>query len=225
MLPRLMAAIESEARPFVGGDAAASLSAAVEQARRQRPPGLVALVLEIVAEYAGDEGEQICRELCRTHLDVELEELDLDRLPALARAVEAHAAPLIGASRTAAFLAAARQAIVEPGNPLRARLGELAGRQLGPAAGVFVRRAVERNGVPFDAVSYEHLHWLADVLRREAALLAGDAEADELARRVRLLLPEKALTAEPDATQSRPRRRLANPFKELWNAKRTRLRA
>jgi hypothetical protein len=226
MLPRLTSLIESEARPFVGAEAAALLGAAVEQARRRRPPGLVSLVLEIAEQYAGADGERICRDLCQTHLSFDLDDLDIERLPALARTVEEHAAPLIGGSRTAAFLAAARQAIVEPGNPLRARVIDLAGRQFGPAAGVFVRRVVERNGVPFDAVSYEHLHWLAEVLRREAAALAGDAEANELARQVSLLLPEPAPAApQPPATPTQPRRRFGNPLKDLRNAARTRLRA
>jgi hypothetical protein len=104
----------------------------------------------------------------------------------------------LGAARTEAFVAAFRHAVVDPGEQLRSRLLELANTHLGPAAPVLLKRICTRHGLPFEAISYEHLMWLADAFRSEVAPVTGEQEAEEFAREVRALLPDATPAPEPD---------------------------
>jgi hypothetical protein len=220
LLPKLAARAETEAKRFAGDEAAAAIGGAIEGVRGLRPPGFVPLLLEIAEEHAGPDGEQILREICTEHLKEELDRLTIDQLAALAGAVVEHGPAVIGPARTAAFLAAARRAIAEPGSALRARLLELARRQLGPAGTVFLRGAAERNGVPFEAIGYENLAWLGEVVRREAAALGSEREAGELARQIAGLLPEPSAVGARSATAGAMPRGggLLDPLKGLRNA-------
>src|SRR5207253_11477108 len=94
----------------------------------------------------------------------------------------------IGAERTGVFLGLAKQAVASPADPLRQKILELARRQIGPAGPDFLKRACTKNGLPFDAVDYEHIMWLAEVIRADAKPLVGQKGADELARGVRAFL-------------------------------------
>lgn len=189
-LPEFAAAVEHEAAGLLGADTARALAAAAEETRRARPPGLGLLVAQVATEHAGEEGEQVVRALCHERLEVDLDEVDVEGIALLARAVEHDGAGRIGAARTAAFLIAARQAIVAPGAALRTRLLELGHQFVGPAATVFLKKLTAAQGLPFEAISYEHLMWLAGLLRVETTPLIGGQDADEFAAAVRGLLTE-----------------------------------
>jgi hypothetical protein len=95
---------------------------------------------------------------------------------------------MIGGARVAAFLAAARITLNSPNEQLRNRLVEMVTRRVGPAGRDFLHEICLEGGLPFQAIDYEHLMWLSETLRREAAPLAGKKGAEELARSVRGLL-------------------------------------
>jgi hypothetical protein len=184
-LPDIAAMVRQDAGLLLGQEVAEQLAAAVEECRAARPPGLVDRVREIAALHAGASGEAALRDLCRRHLEVDLDELDVEGVRLLARAVERDGAAPLGAERVAAFLAAAREAATSPAEGMRAKVIELARDQIGPAGPQFVRRACAKHGLPFEAVDFEHVMWLAEVMRTEAAPLAGKRAADELARGIR----------------------------------------
>jgi hypothetical protein len=201
-LPLIAAVVEKDGSALLGPATARTVAAATEQARRMRPPGLVILLGEIAMEQAGPEGPRIVQEICRAHLSIELDEVDIEGIALLARAVERDGPERIGAARTAAFLSAMRHAVTDPGDALRARLLELATGHLGPAAPVFLKRVCAARGLPFEAVSYEHLMWLADVLQEEMAPVVGAGQAADFANGVRGLLPNPpARVDDPSATE------------------------
>ena len=121
-------------------------------------------------------------------MEVELEDLDADGIGRLARLVEEEAPAQVGTARAAAFVAAARRSVTSPAEELRRKVLALAQRYVGPVGADFVHEVCEGHGLPFRAVDYEHLMWLAEALRGEAAPLIGRQSADELARGVRTLL-------------------------------------
>jgi hypothetical protein len=189
-LPLIAAVIEKDGAALLGPEQARFVAGACEEARRTRPPGLALLLTEVAAEHGGPEGTSILQELARSRLGADLDQVDIEGISVLARAVEQDGPARIGAARTAAFVAAFRHAVVDPGDALRAQLLELTSAHIGPAASVFLRRICTRQGVPFEAVSFEHLMWLADALGAEVSPLVGQREADEFAAQVRALLPE-----------------------------------
>ncbi len=186
-LPELAAAA-TEVSAFLGPDLAGSIAAAIEKSRTARLPDLVARVVQVAAEHIGPEGEGIVRRLCHERLEVDLDDLDLGGVVLLARVMAREGAEPIGGARIAAFLAAAREIVVSPAGPLRAKIVEQVNRRLGPVGPMFLGEMCARHGMPFDAVSYEHVAWLAETLRDEAAPLLGARGAEDLAWAVNGLL-------------------------------------
>jgi hypothetical protein len=184
-LPELARAAGQDAAALFGAELAELVTRAVLDSGTAMPPGLPARIVDVACEYLGPDGEPLIRRLCRERLEVHIEELDLDGIGMLARVVEQHGPALIGALRAAAFLTAARRATISPAEPLRRKILDLATRTVGPAGPEFLEEICLHHGLPFDAVDYEHLMWLAELLRSEAAPLAGKKNADELARGVR----------------------------------------
>lgn len=187
-LPQIAVAVKAEASVLLGEDTARALAAAVEESRSARPPGLVARIIDLARERAGAEGETFIREICHERLEISLDEVDIDGIALLARAVERDGPARIGAQRTAAFLALARPVLASPSEPLRLKMLELAKKKIGPAGPDFLKRACSKAGLPFEAVDYEHIMWMAEVVRTEATPLVGKKGADELAREVRNFL-------------------------------------
>jgi hypothetical protein len=184
-------AVQREATPLLGDDTARALAEAVEGCRTARPPGLAARLREVARESLGNDGAGFLERLCHDRLEIDLEELDVDGVALLARAVERHGGAALGSTRTAAFVATVRRALVSPAESLRARLLELAKRRIGPAGGDFLKRACTKNGLPFESLDVEHLMWLAEAVRADATPLLGKKNADELARDVRAQLTGK----------------------------------
>jgi hypothetical protein len=90
------------------------------------------------------------------------------------------------------FLLAARTALHAPGAALRAQLVGVAGRSIGPVSEILVKRVCARQGIPFEALTYEHLNGLASTLAEEARPHIGAAAAEQLRERVVGLLDEPA---------------------------------
>lgn len=189
-LQQLVAAVKQDAGVFLGPDSAQALAAAIGEAGAATSSSMASRVIEVATAHFGQEGERMVRELCRERLETELDDLGCHGITVLAQAAERDGPAHIGPLRMAAFLAAAREAMVAPGSGLRRKLVELTTQQIGPAGAIFVKKACAKNGLPFEAVGYEHLMWLAEVLRREAAPLVGEHDADDLARAVHNLLDE-----------------------------------
>jgi hypothetical protein len=183
-LPRLAAAVRTEAAILLGEESAEAVAQAVQEAGEARPPGLVRRLLEIAREHAGAEGEPLVRDLCQ-RLEFELDEIPVAGIDPLARAVERDGPPRLGKLQTAAFMAAVQQAVVSPATGLRQKVVALTSREMGPAGPLFLKKATAKHGLPFDAVDFEHLMWLAEVIRAESAPIIGKSAADELAREVR----------------------------------------
>jgi hypothetical protein len=187
-LPRLATGVRAEAALLLGADTAELVAQAVQEAGDARPPGLVQQVIAIARDHAGAEGEALVRDLCHQRLELELDEIPIAGIRPLARAVERDGPPRLGRSRTAAFLAAVQRAVISPATALREKIVALTSRQMGPAGPLFLKKATAKQGLPFDAVDYEHLMWLAEVIRAESAPIVGKQVADDLARDVRNLL-------------------------------------
>jgi hypothetical protein len=183
-LLRLAAAVRTEAAILLGEESAEAVAQAVQEAGEARPPGLVRRLLEIAREHAGDEGEALVRDLCQ-RLEFELDEIPIAGIDPLARAVERDGPPRLGKVQTAAFMAAVQRAVVSPATGLRQKVVALTSREMGPAGPLFLKKATAKHGLPFDAVDFEHLMWLAEVIRAESAPIIGKQAADELAREVR----------------------------------------
>jgi hypothetical protein len=180
--------IKQDAAVLLGDEAAQGLALAVLESANARPAEFSPKILALASEHLGPEGEAIVRSLCRARLEVEVEDLDADGLSLLARVIEEDAPARIGATRATAFVAAARKSITSPAEELRKKVLELTVRWVGPVGSDFVEDVCDQNGLPFRAVDYEHLMWLAEALRGEAVPLVGKQGADELARGVRALL-------------------------------------
>ena len=187
-LPQIASAVRQDAAPLLGTETALALAIAVDESRTARPPGLVQRVIDIAVEQVGPDGEALIRALCHDRLEVPLDDLDVDGIALLARAVERDGPERIGALRAASLMTAMKGAITSPAESLRAKLLDLARRQIGPAGPDFVKRACAKHGLPFDAVDFEHIMWLAETMRAEAAPLVGKKGADDLARTFRALL-------------------------------------
>ncbi len=191
LLPAVARHAAQEAQPLLGGETAEALSHMIERVATARPQGLVASVVEAAKQAIGQQGEQFIRELCRRKLEIELDEIEPDGLELLAQKVRAEAEGLIGSAGAQAFAQAVAAALVSPNVALRAKLVEVARRFVGPAGEDFLRRSCRKMGMPWDAVDYEHLMWLAEVVRSESAPLIGKKQADEFARAVRGFLIAK----------------------------------
>lgn len=202
-LPLIAAVIEKDGAALLGPVLARSVASAVDEARRERPHGMALILSEIATEQGGEHGATVLEEICRARLGIALNDVDIEGLAALARAVEHDAPARLGPARTASFIAACHRAVAGPGEGLRTRLLELANTHLGPAAPVLLKRVCARHGLPFEAVSYEHLLWLADTFRDEVAPIAGAQEAEEFAREVRALVPDSVPGPEPAPAQDR----------------------
>jgi hypothetical protein len=184
-LPQVAAAVRQDAALLLGPEVAAQLGQAVEDAANARPVGLSKRVIEVATERAGAQGEPVIRELCHERLEIDLDDLDVDGVSLLARAVERDGPAKFGALCAAGFMAAAKQASVSPADGLRQKVLDLARRGVGPAGPDFVKRSCARAGLPFDAVDFEHIMWLAEVVRTDATPLVGKKGADEMARTIR----------------------------------------
>jgi hypothetical protein len=173
---------------LLGEEVAGALATAVLGCGAIHPADLAPRVLALVHEHLGAEGVPQVRALSRDRLELELEELDAEGVSLLARVLETDGPAALGAARAAAFVQAARRSIASPAAELRGQVEELTRKYIGPVGGQFLQDVCERHGLPFRAVDYEHLMWLAEALRAEAAPFAGKQGAEELARGVRALL-------------------------------------
>jgi hypothetical protein len=187
-LPRLAQAAAAEALPLLGTETAEALQRAIERAATARPAAMVASIIGAANEHAGPGGERILRDLCRAKLEIDLDEIDPEGLAPLAEAIRTEAAAVIGTAGATAFAQAVAAAVASPNAALRARVVETARRFVGPAGEDFLRRSCRKMGMPWEAIDYEHMMWLAEVVRAESAPLIGKKSADEFARAVRMLL-------------------------------------
>jgi hypothetical protein len=186
----LVAAAAERAGTIFGPVLARSLAVTVGSAGAM--PGVAERVAVIATEQLGAEGDALIRDLCRVRLEKDLTEIQFDDLASLSRAVESDGPLRIGTTRTAAFITAARFAAVNPTNSARAPLVQVMNREMGPAGEVFLKKSCSRHGLPIEVVCYEHMPWLAGVLRQEAEPLLGARGAERLALAVERLQPEGA---------------------------------
>lgn len=187
-LPSLATRLVAETEGLLGRDVATTLGDAVLQANRVRPPGMVKQIVALATEHLGTNGPELVREVCRQSLELELDHLQLDGVELLARAVERAPELKTRVSPAATFLAAAQLVITSPADSLRQKLSDMAARSLGPAGPDYLRERCRRGGLPFEAVDYEHVMWLAELIRSEMTSLVGKKEADRLAGDVRKLI-------------------------------------
>ncbi len=186
----LVAAATERAGAIFGPALAQSLAATVDGARSA--PGVAERVDQIATGRLGPEGDAMIRDLCRERLGKDLNDLQVDDIAVLIQVVEADGPLRIGTMRTAAFITAARFAVVNPTHSVRTSLVQVVNREMGPAGEVFLKKTCSKHGLPFEAVCTEHLPWLAGILRREAAPLLGDSGAERLAVAVERLRPAGA---------------------------------
>jgi hypothetical protein len=177
-------------RVALGPQTAQELSEAIRGVAPSDQPNLPAEILRIAAEQAGVNGEAGMRDLCRTHLEIDIEELHQEGLALLTGAINQDGGRAFTTRSMAAFVAEAQTALHEHGQSLRRELVATAGRFLGPASDVVVRRICARQGIPFDALTYEHIGGLALALRDEAHQYVGRDVADELMQSVAALLTD-----------------------------------
>lgn len=187
-LPKLATAVHEQGAPLLGEVLATALAQDVRQAASAKPAGLARKIVDIAVDHLGDEGASMITALCRHKLEVNVADLNCAGVGALAQVVEREGPELCGATRIAEFLVAARMSLASPAAPLRAKILDIARRAIGPVAEDFVREACQRGGLPFDAVDFEHLMWLAETMRAEGAALLGRKTGDDLARQIRGLL-------------------------------------
>jgi hypothetical protein len=174
----------------LGPRTAQELSEAIQQVATPAVSDLASAILRIAAEQAGINGEAGIRALCRAHLEIELEELQPDGFSLLTRVINQDGGRAFTSGGLLAFVEEAQAALHESGRPLRRDLIATAGRYLGPASDVVVRRICTRQGIPFEALTYEHVGGLALALHDEAQRFAGDDVADELMQSVAALLAD-----------------------------------
>lgn len=190
-LPLVAQAAGAEAVALLGKDTAEAVQHAIERAATAKPAGMVAGIIDAARQHTGPAGETFIRDLCRTKLEIELDEIEPDGLVPLADAIRNEAAGVIGSAGATAFAQAVAAAVVSPNESLRARISEVARRFVGPAGDDFLRRSCRKMGMPWDAVDYEHMMWLAEVVRAESTPLIGKQKADDFARTVRTFLVGK----------------------------------
>jgi hypothetical protein len=180
-----------EAAPVFGQDTADALRGAVERAATVRPAGMESSLIEAATRHIGPKGEKFIRELCRSKLEIDLDEIEPECLGLLGDAIGNEAGGMINKGGSAAFMQAVSLALTSPNVSLRAKVVETAKKFIGPAAEDFMRRSCKKSGMPWDAVDYEHMMWLAEVVRAESFPLIGKKSADEFARIVRSYLTGK----------------------------------
>jgi hypothetical protein len=176
---------------LLGREMADSLHAAVMDAEHRRPASVTKQLFEVARQHLGDNTEMIMSQLCREHLETEVDELDAGSVRALARAVEQYGPTVIGATFATQFAGETASLLVSPAEPLRRRVVQMTRDVVGPFAPQFLDEVCAAHGLPFTAVDYEHLMWLAEVLRTETAPLAGKVAADGLSRQLRAVLTGK----------------------------------
>jgi hypothetical protein len=186
----LVAAATERAGAIFGPALAQALAATVDGAGTL--PGVADRIITTATGRLGPEGDAVIREVCRERLGKDLDDLQVDDITSLIRAVESDGSIRIGTMRTAAFITAARFAVVNPTSSARSPLVQLVNREMGPAGEIFLKKTCSKHGLPFEAVCYEHLPWLSGILRQEAAPLLGAPGAEHLALAVERLRPEGA---------------------------------
>jgi hypothetical protein len=187
-LPEVAREAATEARPVFGEDTAEALKGAIERAASVRPAGMEASIVEAAGRHIGPKGEAFIRGLCRTRVEIDLDEIEPDGLGPLADAVAGDTSGVGAEESSAAFAQAVAAAIVSPNAALRAKILDTARKHIGPAAEDFMRRSCKKSGMPWDAIDLEHMMWLAEVVRAESAPLIGKKSADDFARTVRAFL-------------------------------------
>ena len=185
--PQLAAAIKKEVAAFLGEETATDLAAAIVEAGHTDSADLLPRVVTRARERIGESGEAVLRRICRDRLEVSLDDLDGDGIRRLARAVAESGSGAIGRARALSFCSAARLAVANPADSLRQSIVELTTRAFGPAGADFVREACTAEEVPFEALDYEHLPWLTEILRERAAPVMGKKVAESLAASMRAL--------------------------------------
>lgn len=179
-LAQLLESIEKDAAAFLGADVAESLIASIKPLQSTPSSRTSTKLRSAARSFAGPAGERMLNEICREALGIELKELSDDRLAELAAATRQEAPRRFGDQRTSAFLDAARSAVTAPGADLRAAIMEFVTRLLGPAGPILIDEACERHGLPFEALTYEHVMWLAGELDAETAPTLNARDADQL---------------------------------------------
>lgn len=190
-LPGLARAARAEALPLLGEETADAVEHIIARAGTTRPPAMLPSILAAARDCLGAKGEDLLRELCRTRLEIELEEIEPESLALLADGIRTQSVDLIGSVNAAAFAQAVATALISPNVALRGKLIDLARSFVGPAGEDFLKRSCRRAGMPWEAVEPDHMMWLAEVVRTEATPLLGKKQADEFARTVRGFLTGK----------------------------------
>lgn len=190
-LPALARTAKTEALPLLGEETAGAVEHVIARAATARPPAMLAGILAAARDCLGARGEEILRQLCRSRLETDLDEIEPEALALLADAIRVQSVDLIGSANAAAFAQAVAAALMSPNVALRGRLAETARKYVGPAGEDFLRRSCRRAGMPWEAVDVEHMMWLAEVVRTESTALIGKKQADDFARVVRGFLTGK----------------------------------
>jgi hypothetical protein len=180
--------LQATTAALLGREMADSLKAAVMDAEHRPPTDVAKQLFEAALQHLGDHTETVMRRLCREHLEIEVDELDAGSVQALARAVEQHGPAVIGATLATQFARETASLMVSPAESLRRRVIQITRDVVGPFAPQFLDEVCATHGLPFTAVDYEHLMWLAEVLRTETEPLAGKEAADGLSRQLRAVL-------------------------------------
>ena len=188
VLNALAAEAALDARPIFGDETADALGSAIRRAGHVKPAGMVASVLDAAQRHIGVKGERFIRDICHAKLETDLDEIEPEALGLLADAISGEAVSFISGSGATAFAQAVASALTSPNHQLRGRVADIARKMVGPAGEDFMRRSCRKAGMPWDAVDAEHLMWLAEVVRAEAAPLLGKGKADDFAKAVRNLL-------------------------------------
>jgi len=187
-LPMIADAARVDALPLLGEEAARAVQTAVARSANSRPAVMAAQIVAAARRHAGPAGETFVRELCRTRFACDLDQIEPDGLEPLAHAIRTEGASVIGTAGAIAFGRAIAGALTSPDDGVRAKVVEIARQYVGPAAEEFLRRGCRKQGMPWEGVDYEHMMWLAEVVRAESASLIGKQSADDFARAVRRLL-------------------------------------
>lgn len=152
--------------------------------RSMLPKGTVVRAVEALGEEVAVQVTALCKRELRRPLD----DLDAAGVTDLIRVIGAEGARGFGEENAARFVATLRQAMGGASPRLQAQLVDLIAEYLGPMAREFLEDVCLQHGVPLTMLDFEHLMWLAEVLRAEAGALVGNADADRLARSVRALV-------------------------------------
>lgn len=190
-LPLLAQAAGAEAAALLGKETAEAVQHAIERSAHAKPAAMVRQLVDLSVQHTGPGGEKFIRDLCRSKLETDLDEIEPDGLVPLADAIRNEAATVIGSAGATAFAQTVAAAVVSPNVSLRAKITDVARKYIGPAGEDFLRRSCRKMGMPWDAVDYEHMMWLAEVVRAESAPLIGKKSADDFARTVRAFLVGK----------------------------------